>query len=152
MNCAEHKNEALANCPSCLAEYWKAQYTQVKTERDLLQNELDVIKPFAEEAAKWLPAYNKTVAERVAERGEYIVRLTAALGLLGAETQIEAVLNLTDLNAARDVLKEDNEKVYAALLDALSKLETSNRWVAKQAALIHKLKADLTNINHPKTR
>ena len=115
MNCAEHKNEALANCPSCLAEYWKAQYTQVKTERDLLQNELDVIKPFAEEAAKWLPDYNKTVAER-------------------------------------DVLKEDNEKVYAALLDALSKLETSNRWVAKQAALIHKLKADLTNINHPKTR
>lgn len=32
MNCEEHKNEELAHCPACLANYWKSQYLMAKND------------------------------------------------------------------------------------------------------------------------
>ena len=55
---------------------------------------------------------------RRAERDEYISRLTAALGLLGAETQIEAEINLGLINAERDKLRAAIESALAYILDS----------------------------------
>ena len=40
MDCPEHNNAQLANCPSCLAEYWKCHYETQVTENAALKEQV----------------------------------------------------------------------------------------------------------------
>ena len=44
MDCEEHKNSELANCPSCLAQYWEHKYNQVKSEKNTVQLAFDDLR------------------------------------------------------------------------------------------------------------